>query len=67
MLTYILLGWALQSTFYVVANLNYNLNSDFAFTPKHTSFEFTMGLRILIPLQFHNIFPKTVLNFRKNM
>ena len=63
MLTYILLGWALQSTFYVVANLNYNLNSDFAFTPKHTSFEFT----ILIPLQFHNIFPKTVLNFRKNM
>ena len=42
MLTYILLGWALQSTFYVVANLNYNLNSYFAFTPKPTSFEFTM-------------------------
>ena len=36
MLTYILLGWALQSTFYVVANLNYNLNSDFAFMPKHS-------------------------------
>ena len=60
MLTYILLGWALQSTFYVVANLNHNLNSDFAFAPKHSlsSQCIAMGLRILIPLQFHNIFPK---------
>ena len=36
MLTYILLGWALQSTFYVVANPYYNLNLDFAFPLKRS-------------------------------
>ena len=64
MLTYILLGWALQSTFYVVANLNYNLNLDFAFPLKHSlSLQLGSEFSYLYNLI---IYSETVLNFRKN-